>query len=171
MTSTFLERLWTRYQLRHCAHVGRGTVVRGHVWVRGRGRVFVGDDVLLDGSDAPIELGAVDLGAEIHLGHRVQVAGGTSIESVLWVDIGADAKLGRFSQVMDTNFHRLIGDRNIRPTPAVVRIGEGAVIGARAVVLAGSQIGAGATVEARSVVSKRDSVPAGALVRGNPAAA
>ncbi len=164
MSSTPFERLWTRFLLRRCASVGRGTVARGTISIRGQGKIFIGEDVVLDGSDSPIELTSVDADAEIHLGDRVLVSGGTSIEAVVSITVGADAILGRFSKVMDTNFHRLVVNRDDRLTARPVSIGERANIGARAVVLAGGDVGADAIVDQRSIVGRRDSVPDDAAV-------
>ncbi|MFL5390051.1 MAG: acyltransferase [Myxococcales bacterium] len=160
--------LFSRWKLRRCARVGRSPSVRGRVSIVGPGSVQVGDDVLLDGAWAPIELKTFDPDSQIVLGDRVRIESGTSIEAVASVRIGAGARLGTFSKVMDNHFHSLAGDRHVRPSSDPVEIGEGAAIGDRAVLLAGANVGAGALVRAGAVVGRRLPVPAGAVASGHP---
>jgi acetyltransferase-like isoleucine patch superfamily enzyme len=138
------------------------------VLVVGPGSVQVGDDVLLDGAWAPIELKTFDPDSQIVLGDRVRIESGTSIEAVASVRIGAGARLGTFSKVMDNHFHLLAGARHARPPSDPVEIGEGALIGDRAVLVAGARVGTGAVVRAGAVVGRRLPVPAGAVASGNP---
>ncbi|MFL5433374.1 MAG: acyltransferase [Myxococcales bacterium] len=160
--------LFSRWKLRRCARVGSSPSVRGRVSIVGPGSVQVGDDVLLDGAWAPIELKTFDPDSQIVLGDRVRIESGTSIEAVASVRIGAGARLGTFSKVMDNHFHSLAGDRHVRPSSDPVEIGEGAAIGDRAVLLAGANVGAGALVRAGAVVGRRLPVPAGAVASGHP---
>ncbi|MFL5444931.1 MAG: acyltransferase [Myxococcales bacterium] len=160
--------LFSRWKLRRCARAGSSPRVRGRVSIVGPGSVQVGDDVLLDGAWAPIELKTFDPDSQIVLGDRVRIESGTSIEAVASVRIGAGARLGTFSKVMDNHFHSLAGDRHVRPSSDPVEIGEGAAIGDRAVLLAGANVGAGALVRAGAVVGRRLPVPAGAVASGHP---
>jgi acetyltransferase-like isoleucine patch superfamily enzyme len=159
---------FSRWKLRRCARVGRSPDVRGRVFVVGPGSVQVGDDVLLDAAWAPIELKTFDADSQIVLGDRVRIESGASIEAVASVRIGAGARLGTFSKVMDNHFHSLAGDRHVRPSSDPVEIGERAAIGDRAVLLAGANVGAGALVRAGAVVGRRLPVPAGAVASGHP---
>jgi acetyltransferase-like isoleucine patch superfamily enzyme len=160
--------LFSRWKLRRCARVGRSPTVRGRVFVTGPGSVQVGDDVVLDGAWVPIELKTFDPDSQIVLGDRVRIESGTSIEAVASVRIGAGARLGTLSKVLDNHFHPLAGDRHARPPSDPVEIGEGAAIGDRAVLLAGARVGTGAVVRSGAVVGRRLPVPDGAVASGHP---
>lgn len=146
---------WSRLQLRRCAHVGRRVVLEGRVWVHGGGRIHLGDLVRLEAGGAPIELHALDR-AEITIGPGAVIEGGTSIEAVQRVSIGAGAHLGAFCKVLDNHFHAVSGDRSRPQASSPVVIGDGAVIGDRAILLPGTRIAAGQVV------------PPGAVLRGKP---
>jgi acetyltransferase-like isoleucine patch superfamily enzyme len=158
-----------RWDLRRCAHVGRSVRVLGRVWVRGRGRITIGDGVVLDASRYPIELFALEPSSEIVIGDGVQIGGGTSIEAVASVRIGARSRLGSFTKVMDNHFHALVGDRHWRPSSDPVTVGEQVDIGARTILLAGAEIGDRAIVRAGAVISRRAPVPPASTAYGFPA--
>jgi UDP-2-acetamido-3-amino-2,3-dideoxy-glucuronate N-acetyltransferase len=143
--------------------------VRGRIWIRGPGRVRIGSLVVLDASNAPIELHTLEPDAEIVIGDGVRIDGGTSIEAVRSVTLGDGVSVGAFAKIMDCNFHPLAGDRHERPVPHAVAVEAGAQLGARSVLLAGARVGRNAVVCSGAVVSRRSPVPEGATARGNPA--
>jgi maltose O-acetyltransferase len=151
-----LSGLGASLKLRRCASVGRSTTVHGSVWVRGEGKVYIGDGVLLDARAAPIELYA-HKGAEIHLGPGVEIEGGTSLEAVTRITIGARAKLRAYCKIMDNNFHGVFPEerRRRRPSSRPVSVGEGVEVGARAILLPGAWVASGAIVPPGSVLSRR----------------
>jgi len=160
-----LDWLRTRLKLWRCRRVGAGARALGSIWVHGAGRTILGANVLLDGRLAPIELHAA-AGALIELGDDVTVHGGTSIEAVDSVTVGAGCVLAPFVKIIDNNFHSLRGDRNRRPPSRPVVVEDQVSIGERAIILPGAHLQAGARIAARTVISQR--VPRGALVEGNP---
>lgn len=168
MTEAFRDQL-ARHRLRGCASVGEAPVVKGQVWIRGRGEVRLGNRVVLDASTAAIEINAWDPGSVITIGDDVVISSGASLESVVSINIGARSRLGRFSKIMDTSFHSLIGDRHARPKCFPVEVGEDVEVGFRAVLLAGTKLGNGSAVGAGTVVSRRETVPPGSVVSGAPA--
>jgi len=87
-------------------------------------------------------------------------------EVVAWreVTIGRGVVLGPFALVMDTDLHEIPGGR-LENRPVV--IGDGALIGARAIILKGVTIGAGARVAPGCLVVR--DVPDGAWAGGGPA--
>lgn len=142
-------------------------VVRGAIWMRGKGRLRVGSGVVLDGSIAPIELHVHD-GAELILGEGVRIAGGTSIEATQRVQLGARVQVGAFCKIIDNHFHRPRGDqrRELPPaTPVVVE--DDVTLGARVLLLPGARVGRGSIVGAGTVLTRR--VPAFSHVVGFPA--
>ncbi len=159
----------TWWKLRRCDRVGRGTRARGRIWIHGRGKVRIGADVVLDASHYPIELHPLEPDSEIVLGDGAYVAGGTSIEAVLSVRIGARTRIGAFAKLMDNHFHALVGDRHFRPPSSPVTVGSDVEIGARAILLAGAEAGDGSTIAPGAVITRRERVPPGARARGIPA--
>lgn len=164
MPST-LQKVRARWALRHCRRVGRGVEVRGPVYVVGGGAVELGDGVILDASQNPIELKAGP-GAVLSVGAGCVIEGGVSLEAENRISLGARVRVRPFAKLLDSHFHRL-NDLNERPAPGVVTVGDDVVVGERAILLPGTVLGNGVTVGPRSVVSKR--VPDGATVEGNPA--
>jgi acetyltransferase-like isoleucine patch superfamily enzyme len=159
----------TRWKLRRCARVGPSTRAHGRIWIHGHGTVRLGSGVVLDGAARPIELHALERGSEIVIGDSVHICGGTSIEAVLSVKVGARSRLGAFARIMDSHFHPLVGDRHQRPLAVPVVVGEDVEIGPRAILLAGAQVGSGAMVRSGAVISRGLPVPAGATASGHPA--
>src|SRR3954469_4996120 len=91
-------------RLRRRAQVGREVVVRGGLWIRGPGRIEIGDRVVFDGATAPIEMHGGP-GAVIALGEDVYIGGGTAIEAQKAVTIGTRSRVGRFVKIIDNHFH------------------------------------------------------------------
>ena len=160
------RELVCRWKLRRCAAVGRGVRVRGRVHVHGGGEVRLGARVTLDGARVPIELHAGP-GAVLMLEDDVFVGAGASIEAMEAVTIGARTELCELVKVMDNHFHRVHGDRLLRPMSAPIVVEADAELGARSILLPGARIGRGAVVCSAAVVTRP--VAAGAIVWGVPA--
>ena len=154
------------YRLRRRAEVGRDVIVRGELWIRGPGRIVIGDRVVLDCATAPIEL-HVGPDAVIELRDDVYIGGGTSIEAQKAVTIGLRGRVGRFSKIIDNHFHNVAGKRHERPPSVPVVIEDDVELGARSILLPGAHLGAGTRVVPGSVVTRR--VPPHSLVSGVPA--
>lgn len=112
-------------------------------------------------------------GVRLEAGHEacLRIGSGTVLERnaevIAWdqVTIGRDCRIGPDVLIMDTDQHPIPG-RGFDNRP--VRIGDGAWIGARAIILKGVTVGERAIVGAGAVVTH--DVPAGAVAVG-PAAA
>ena len=126
--------------------------VRGLVWVPGPGRIRIGRGVRLVGRRAAIELKAHE-GGQIFIGDGTVIEDGTSIEATELVRIGAHVRIGPFCKIIDNHFHRTVGDRYVRPQAVPISIGEGAIMGPRAMILPGGGLGAGAWLGAGQVLS------------------
>ncbi len=152
-------------QLRRAEMVGREVQVTGRVLVRGRGEVVIGDGVILDAGEAPIELLAAT-GGRLELEAGVYVGPGASLEAGKAVTVRAGAVVGPYAKVLDNNWHGT-SDRGGRPESTPVVIGVGARVGARATMVPGATLGDGSVLADDSVLSGR--VPAGVVVAGVPA--
>ena len=160
--------LASRFQLRHCAEVGPGTLAHGRLYIRGGGRIRLGARVVLDGRRTPIEL-HVGAGAELVIDDDVHIEGGTSIEALQRVHIGARSHVGGFCKLLDNHFHQVNGNRLERPSSVPVEVDEEVVLGARSILLPGAHLGAGTVVHSGTVVSRR--FPPGVELSGVPASA
>lgn len=160
-----LARLLTRLRLWRCSRVGRGTLLLGSAWIRGGGRILIGENVVLDGRTVPIEL-HVMRGAVLEIGDGTVIRAGCSIEATERIDIGRNCVFEPFVKVIDNQFHPLQGDRHRRPQPTRIRIEDHVVLGERSIVLPGARIHAAARIGARSVISRH--VAPGARIGGNP---
>jgi acetyltransferase-like isoleucine patch superfamily enzyme len=159
------EALASRWALRHAASCGSRTTARGRVWLHGAGTVRLGDDVVLDGRWAPIELFARE-GAELVLEDGVRLDGGVSIEAALSVRVGARTHLGRFCKLLDNHFHRT-DMLEERPASQPIVVGPDVDVGVHAILLPGAWVGAGATIGPATVVARH--VPPRARFAGLPA--
>lgn len=113
----------------------------------------------------------VGAAAVLRIGANVGMSNATLV-AMAEVTIADDVRVGGEAQVFDTDFHSLDlagrlarPDRGVRKAP--VRIGRGAFVGARAVILKGTSIGDEAVVGAGAVVS--GTVPPREIWAGNPA--
>jgi len=119
--------------------------------------------------------------AEVQIGSRTHLGGGTLVDAACRIAIGDDVLIGFEVLIMDHDSHAMhfesrrhdVRDwmRGVKDwTPVVrrpVRIDNKAWVGARAIVLKGVTIGEGAIIGAGSVVT--GDVPPWTLAAGNPA--
>ncbi len=158
--------LASRFRLRHCAEVGPGTFAHGRLYIRGGGRIRLGARVVLDGRHTPIEL-HVGEGAELVIDDDVLIEGGTSIEALQRVHIGARTRVGGFCKILDNHFHQVNGNRQERPPSLPVEVDAEVTLGARSILLPGAHLGAGTVVHSGTVISRR--FPPGVELSGVPA--
>lgn len=118
----------------------------------------------------PTVLRALVAGARVVVGPGVGMSG-TILCAAAAIEVGEKTIFGAGAMVIDNNFHEPVGewdwnhDRQTSARP--VKIGRGAFIGARAMVLKGVTIGDRAVIGAGAVVTK--DVPAFHVAVGNPA--
>ncbi|MGD0674828.1 MAG: acetyltransferase [Polyangiaceae bacterium] len=158
-------RIAVAYRLRNCTNVGSQSKVVGRIWVHGGGRIAIGRRVFLDASAAPIELHAFP-GAEIEIGDDVVIEGGTSVEAMRSVRIGARSHIGTYCKIIDGHFHALNGERRELVAADQVIIQAGVVLEPHSIIVAG-RVGEGTLVGARAVVTRQ--VRSNMVVRGFPA--
>jgi acetyltransferase-like isoleucine patch superfamily enzyme len=145
--------------------VGKGPVLQGAPRITNWGELVIGDDFRMISTPVQSHLW---VSGRMRIGSRVRVGAGAAISALGSVDIGDDVSMGNFVIIMDSDFH-VAENTEVNAVPRPVRIGDGARLGHRTVVMPGSTVGARAVVVAGSVVSGE--VPEGAVVEGNPARA
>lgn len=144
------------------AHVGRGSVIIAPLMLQGVARISIGDGTIVrDGGWLATEgpAAALSVGDQCYIGHRVH------LHSIDPVTIGHRCVLA--DNVMITSTDHTRGDRHGVTGTGPVVIGDDVFIGQNCVVLGGVRIGDGATVGAGAIVTK--DVPAGTVVGGVPA--
>jgi len=157
---------------------GRNSDIRGPVERRaGSGFISVGDDCLIE-AHLVVEART----SRIVIGNNVYIGGGTTVDCVDSIEIGDDVLISYQCLLLDSDGHstdldsrrselprwKESGGRNwAAASTRPIRIGNGAWLGARTIVLKGVEIGEGAVIGAGSVVTK--SIPAYTLAGGNPA--
>lgn len=109
---------------------------------------------------------SADFGRNIRFGEDVFVNSGCRFQDQGGIDIGAGSLIGH-NAVITTLNHDMDPSRRADMHPARVVIGRGVWFGANVTVLPGISIGDGAVVGAGAVVTR--DVPAGAVVVGVPA--
>lgn len=142
------------------AEAGPGAVIVGRPYVTCRD-LHVGAQLLVFSQDRRVRLGGT---GRIDLGDRVFLNAGSMITARQQVTIGDDVAVAYDAIITDSDDHGLEGGQT-RTAP--VRIGDGAWIGARAIVLPGVTIGHRAVVAAGAIVTR--DVPDDTLVAGQPA--
>lgn len=156
-----------------CERVGeRLRLTNGIPYIEGHLAIRLGDDVAIDGVSSLIaakvhERPVLEVGDRVFLGHQLTVSVAER------VTIGSDVLISDRVMIADNDGHPLDPERRAAGEPVTaddvrpVRIGDGAWIGTRAVILKGVTVGRGAVVAAGAVVAR--DVPAYAVAAGNPA--
>jgi acetyltransferase-like isoleucine patch superfamily enzyme len=155
----------TTRRLHGCTSVGARPQLRGKPYVLNFGELAIGDDFQLVSTPIRSHI-FVSKGGRMRIGHRANIGAGAALSCLGQVDIDDDVTLGDYVMLMDSDFH-VAEDKTVDATPRPVRLGRGARLGHRVVVLPGSTVGRGAVVRSGSVVSGE--VPENAVVEGNPA--
>jgi acetyltransferase-like isoleucine patch superfamily enzyme len=146
--------------------IGRQCKVHDHASIdasRSKG-VILGDQVTLN-RYACVQGGE----GGVRLGNRVEINNFSIVNGTGGVDIGDDTLIGPGVRIISYQ-HRFAAGQTIRSQTTegeAIRIGRDCWIGANAVILAGVKVGEGAVVAAGAVVTR--DVPDGALVAGVPA--
>ncbi|PQZ95980.1 acetyltransferase [Arthrobacter sp. MYb227] len=109
---------------------------------------------------------SADFGKNIHLGEDVFINSGCRFQDQGGIEIGDGSLIGH-NAVITTLNHDMVASRRADMHPARVVIGRGVWFGANVTVLPGVKIGDGAVLGAGAVVTK--DVSAGAIVIGVPA--
>ena len=162
-----LERVWayTRLRARMRTDLDRSVVVLGCPELHGTRNLRLGRNLYLY-CDLHLETQA---GGAIDIGDDVVISRGVHIVAFSGVRIGAGSMIGEYASIRDAN-HRYgegVEPRNSGHDARPVEIGARVWIGRGASILAGVSIGDGAVIGANAVVTR--DVAAGAVVGGVPA--
>lgn len=158
------------YKLRYGRRVqfGKNILINHRFKIKGNGKLTLGDNLHLWAHEEPNAFHFYHPNAQISIGHNTTL-NGITCHCYTKISIG-DHCLAGSAIVMDTDFHNwedpghvLHGQKMSKP----VSIGEGVWLGGQCAVLKGIQIGDGAVVGFRAVVTKE--VNARSVVAGNPA--
>jgi len=160
-----VRRAWLRLVIPR-ARWGKGCDVRVGLRLRlgPRGKLNIGTQVFLD-HDASLEcMGQLDVGARTIIGHHCTLAAKERIQ------IGEDCLLAEMVSIRDhdhrfDDFEVPIRDQGASCAPVV--IGNNVWLATRVIVIKGVSIGDGAIIGAGAVVTK--DIPAGAIAVGVPA--
>lgn len=153
-----------RLALRRCDAVPWSVRARGRIIVENYGRILIGERVRIDARTVPVEL--VSFGGELRVGDGTFINYGATISAHSGVQIGRDCLIGNYAMIMDSDYHD-VADFSKPGETAPIVIEDNAWVGARAIVLKGVRIGQGAVVAAGAVVTR--DVPPRTLVAGVPA--
>jgi acetyltransferase-like isoleucine patch superfamily enzyme len=156
-----------------CERVGRGFRAERLPYMRGKGRLILGDDVHLSGRSCFYFMRMTGDQPVIAIGNHVFIGNGCTLSAARRITIGDHCLISAGVRIHDNDGHPLdavrrvagemIGPDEARP----VTIEEGAWIGAEAAILKGVTIGRNAVVGTGAVVTH--DVPANSVAAGNPA--
>ena len=154
-------------------HVGRRLAMDGSLpWITGNGKIWIGDDVTLGGTNSWVVGFKISEGAELVIEDRVNVGYQNTFSVAVSVRIGAHTMLASRVQIYDNISHPLSPERRLRhesftlDEASPVVIGRNCWIGSGAIIMRGVTIGDNSVVGAASVVTS--DVPPNSLVAGNP---
>lgn len=94
----------------------------------------------------------VERGGAVSIGAGTTIDFGCGLASEHSVTIGRNVTIGPYVQLLDTGFHNPASHHE-RPRPRPVEVGDGAVIGAWAMILPGATVEPGAIIPAGAIVT------------------
>jgi len=165
---SFFFKLW--YGVRYGRRVtfGRRVIINHKFVFRGKGRLFIGDDVNMWSHGEKNGFYTFSPGALIHVGSRSRL-NGITVQCKKQVFIGEDCLIGS-AILIDTDFHSVSFDHRNDPAhikSRPIRIGDKVWLAGQSAVLKGVTIGDRAVVGFRAVVTR--DVPPDTIAAGNPA--
>jgi acetyltransferase-like isoleucine patch superfamily enzyme len=154
-----------------CVSVGKGIEMEEVPVVTGHVNIYLGDEVRLSGIST-ISPGRIFAEPEFRVGNRTFIGSGCVFSVAKSISIGDDVLIAAGCNISDYSAHpvnpdkRIAGEQvppeDVRP----VRIEDKAWLGRNVTVLPGVTVGEGAVVGAAAVVTK--DVPPGHICVGNP---
>lgn len=155
-------------------HVGRRLAMDGALpWITGNGKIWIGDDVTLGGTNSWVVGFKVSNDAQLVIEDHVNIGYQNTISVAKSVRIGAHTMLASRVQIYDNISHPLSPERRLRhesfslDEASPVVIGRNCWIGNGAIIMRGVTIGENSVVGAGSIVTT--DVPPNTLAAGVPA--
>jgi len=154
-----------------CASVGKRLRMEHVPGISGGAKIFIGDDVNLSGS-LIVAGGRIFPNPELRIGNRTFIGAKCIFSVARSIEIGDDVLIAGGCSISDYSGHPLDPDKRIAGVQVdpqdvrPVRIGNKAWLGRGAMILPGVTIGEGAVIGAAAVVTK--DVPPGHICVGNP---
>lgn len=158
--------------------IGRSVKLQGLPIIVNRGKISIGDNVIIKSSFLSNLLGlyqrtvivARTKHAEIEIAEDVGMSGVT-VYAREKITIGKHCRIGGNTKILDNDFHpvdpKLRLERSSDITARPITIGENVFIGCNSLILKGAEIGDNTTIGAGSVVTGK--IPANCVAAGNPA--
>lgn len=166
--------IWVEPVLRSVAeHVGKRLRADNLPYIRGNGRLLIGDNVNLSGRSCFYFMNNMPEKPVIEIGNDVFVGNGCTFSAARKITIGNHVLISAGVRIHDNDGHpldvtRRLEGKGIDPDETkAVNIKDGAWIGAQAIVLKGVTIGTNAVIGAGAVVVS--DVSADSITAGNPA--
>jgi acetyltransferase-like isoleucine patch superfamily enzyme len=147
---------------------GKNVIVAWGLCIRGKGTLYLGDNVNLWTNREINRFNFYDRDAVIRIGNGCRV-NGVTMECEKSITIGEECIIGS-ATVIDTDFHIIENSEHImfgREVSRPITIGDEVWLGSKSAVLKGSKIGDRSVVGFGAVVSGE--VPSDVVVAGNPA--
>lgn len=166
--------LWIEPVLKSvCDSVGKGLRVECLPFIRGEGRLTIGDNVYLSGRSCFFFINGMAKTPEIVIGRESFIGSGCTFSAATCIRVGVKCLISSGVRIHDNDGHPLDPVRRAMNEPirqdeaADVTIGDNVWIGAQATILKGVTIGNDSVVGTSAVVTS--DVPAKSVVAGNPA--
>jgi acetyltransferase-like isoleucine patch superfamily enzyme len=166
--------LWIEPVVRSvCEHVGTGLRAECLPYMRGQGRLSLGDNVNLSGRSCFYFLSYMPETPESQIGSGVFIGNGCTLASARRIEIGDHCLLAPFVRIHDNDGHPTDAGKRREGRPigpddvAEVVIEDNVWLGASCTVLKGVRVGANSIVGTGAVVTS--DVPPNSIVAGNPA--
>lgn len=158
------------YKLRYGQRVqfGKNVIVNHKLRIRGKGRLVIGDEVVLWAHEENNRFRFYSPQARIEIGKSSKV-NGVFCHAYGHIKIGEDCMIGS-ATIMDTDFHTFDNPEHVlygKELSKPISIGDGVWLAGQCVILKGVTLGNRSVVGFRAVVTK--SFPADVVVAGNPA--
>ncbi|GAB3177169.1 acyltransferase [Telluribacter humicola] len=165
LSSGVTRLLNARFSLRNCTQVGKYVTVRGFPRVEGKGEIIIQNGVKIWSHIGTTQISA-GRNARIIVGEGTFINTGTILSARHLIQIGRNCQIANQVILMDNDFHGTV-NRDEEPTPEAIILEDNVWLATRCMVLKGVRIGEGAVVAAGAVVTK--DVPPYTMVGGVPA--